>query len=684
MKKISKIIAVILSLSIFICSVPVAATSYWDVIPEMNNNFPNVVAKREGSFWGSGDFFGNTKIDMGWHQYTHLNSDGSTVNTTEAKYMEFDVWSEADVNNTMGFWLSCNVWAESGRALFTFPTLKKGWNHVVIDLNRVLNYANFGAVSYDRANIKCFFLDGTPETKENIELNFRFANWAFTTDETLIDKINNTHPYSVFEKAGLVSHWQQAKGEKMDWRDYFYINGGNNIDASKAQYLEFDLIANVAHKEFSIWISTAGGDLPARKLYYCDVNEGFNHIVINLNNSRSTYQTAEAPWDLTKIKSILIGGFTPATNYNYQFGNFAFTTDVNINPQSPETAPQAVYQSNDIIETRSINLKGEKNNTTDERYFDWNTYAIAFADMIANPLDITKAKYIEFDFYSDTACTFNLSLGSLHETNGFQFYDNRSVQKSVSVKEGWNHIVLTTDEAFRIPDASTLKSYNPKKVTGFILHGVNANYLRLTNVATTFSSFVNDPVLNYRNDFNWGAAIHAPRWGLPYRSDNIELQIKQLAEMGGTLLRVDAVEDLNHLDKTVKLCNAYGIKVLLVVYIPGRTYDSSVSVDLDAIKKHFRTYATRYDGKHGCGKADYIQIDNEMDVSLMGWTGVETHGKDIANYDAKALAHITKQVRAASEGIAEAQTDIKRIINIAWVHYGILKYFYKGGGKIIN
>ena len=680
MKKKSKILAVILVAVLVVCSIPVSAASYWDVIPEMNNKYPYVVAKREGSFWGGGDFWGNTKIAMGWHQYAYLNADGSGVNTVDAKYMEFDVWSEADVNNTMGFWLSCNVWTESGRALFTFPKLSKGWNHVVIDLSKVINYANFGAVSYDRSNIKCFFIDGTPSTEENIELNFRFVNWAFTTDEELAPQMSNTHPYSVFEKSGLVYDWKRNAGETMNWRDFFYINGGNPIDTTKAQYLEFDVLSNVDHNDFNLWLSTTSGDMPARKYYPAgNIKKGLNHIVIDLSRYINIYATEAAPWSDAQVKSILLSAIQLTKNYNFKFYNFAFTTDVNPNPGSPDNVPQAVYQSNDIIDIRNIDLKGEKNNTVDERYFVWSNYATGFADTINNPLDITKAKYIEFDYYSDVDDTVSMSLGSLHEANGFQFYDNRSNRKSFEVSKGWNHIVLTTDGAYREADVATLKTYNPKKVTGFVLHGANAGYIRLTNVALTFSSFIDDPVLNYRDDFNWGAGFHAPSWGLPYRADNIELQVKQLAEMGGTLLRVDATDDINHLDKTVKLCNAYGIKVMLVVYIPGKTFDPNVSVDLDAIKKHFRKYATRYDGKHGHGKADYIQIDNEMDVSLMGWTGVESHGKEIANYDAKALAHITKQVKAASEGVAEAGTDIKRIINIAWVHYGILKYFYQNG-----
>ena len=679
-KNIYKIIAVFLAVVMIVGVIPVSASEYYDTPPEMKNTHKYSVFEREGFYWSDISVTGNTAIAGGRFQYGYFNIDGSTIDTTEATYMEFDVWSDVDISNNLELWLSCNIWEESGRALFTLPSLNEGWNHIVIDLSKTIAIANFGAVSYDRAKIRTMFIRGVPKTQKSERIKIEFANIAFTSDIAPTPKNNPVHKYSVFQKDGFAYNWKQSAGEKMNWTDYFAINGGNAVDISKAKYFEFDLNVNNSVSYFKLWLSNSVGEKPARKAYNTGVLlKGDNHVVIDLSKVANSYETADAKWDKTKIKYIFLEPFTPTENLDYKFSNFTFTTDENPNPDSPDKLPQAVYSNNDIIATRSIDLKGEKNNTLDERFFDWNTYSVAFADTIKNPLDITKANYLEFDYYSDKAGKVRMSLGSLHKANGFQFYDNRSKQKSFEVKKGWNHIVLTTDKEYREIDTYSLKSYNPKAVTGFVLHGANAGYIRLTNVALTFSSFIDDPVLNYRDDFNWGAGFHAPSWGLPYRADNIELQVKQLAEMGGTLLRVDATDDINHLDKTVKLCNAYGIKVMLVVYIPGKTFDPNVSVDLDAIKKHFRKYATRYDGKHGHGKADYIQIDNEMDVSLMGWTGVESHGKEIANYDAKALAHITKQVKAASEGVAEAGTDIKRIINIAWVHYGILKYFYQNG-----
>lgn len=188
-----------------------------------------------------------------------------------------------------------------------------------------------------------------------------------------------------------------------------------------------------------------------------------------------------------------------------------------------------------------------------------------------------------------------------------------------------------------------------------------------------------DPVLTYRDDFDWGSVMHAPSWGPAYSAGNLEQQLHQLAEMGGKLLRVDATGNVGVLDKTVKLCNAYGIKVLLIVYLPSRTFDPDVSFDVEEIETHFRIYAKRYDGNSGCGKADYIQLDNEMDVGIMGWTSMNGYGTEISEYPEDSLKTITEQVKAAVKGIRNGNPNVKIIINIAFVHYGLLKYFQQNG-----
>lgn len=188
-----------------------------------------------------------------------------------------------------------------------------------------------------------------------------------------------------------------------------------------------------------------------------------------------------------------------------------------------------------------------------------------------------------------------------------------------------------------------------------------------------------DPVLTYREDFNWGVCMHTPGGVPTYGAANIEEQLYLAAQMGCKLIRVDAGMPL-YLDKFVKLCNAYGMKVMLIVYIPDRTF--SDNYNLETVEQWYKTYATRYDGRHGCGKADYIQIDNEMDLPLLASAhpnGNVPDGSVKTHYKESELKNLTEQVKAAVRGIKASGSDVKTIINFSWLHYGMLEYFYNNG-----
>lgn len=198
---------------------------------------------------------------------------------------------------------------------------------------------------------------------------------------------------------------------------------------------------------------------------------------------------------------------------------------------------------------------------------------------------------------------------------------------------------------------------------------------------SAFTVSAQDPSLTSRKDFLWGVGLHAPAWSSTYSPTNLEMQLHQAAEMGCKIIRTGIATSIGHTDKTVRLANEYGMKVLLTLGIPGKT--TGENYDLELIEQTFRMYATRYDGKHGYGKVDYIQIDNEMDNFLLAYgheVGISGgHGMEIANFDAKALKNLSVQVDAAIKGVRNSGSSAKTVINIAWVHYGMLKYFEKQG-----
>ena len=205
--------------------------------------------------------------------------------------------------------------------------------------------------------------------------------------------------------------------------------------------------------------------------------------------------------------------------------------------------------------------------------------------------------------------------------------------------------------------------------------------LAVLSSSSVFNAAKVDPVLTSRKDFLWGVCVHTPSINTAiYGAGNTEEQIHLAAKLGVKIIRT-GIESSNvsHTDKVVRLANAYGIKIMAVISIPGKTYDADSPVDLERIRDVYKTWATRYDGKHGFGKIDFIQIDNEMDNELMGRFGVATEGSSISNYNLSDLAVLTPQVKAATEGIKASGSDIKSVINFAFRHYGMLDYFYQNG-----
>lgn len=483
-----------------------------NLVPAMKNEQIESVAQVEGVFWSKSDIAGNYSMppvgaDNNPTWYGHLASE---LDITGAKYIELDIYSTVDVSTYI--WISSAPWADAGRSSFnTGKALKAGWNHLCISLDEFTRTSG----TLNKQAVKNIFLElTTPAVKDGETITFKMANLAFTTNVPAPPEMSNTYAYSVFSKTGTVWNWAQASGVAMDWQDCFYINNGANIDITTAKYLEFDLYANVANENFGIWLSTAYGDSPARRRFNIAVQKGWNHIVIDLTQYVNVAENDTAAWDDTAVKSIFLEPFIPDTDYDYTFANIAFTTDVDPNPgepdpglgTDPEVVPTPKYNAN-VVQTSDVDLKGSETNTVDERYFTWDEYSTAFESMMNEPLVVSAGDYIEFDFYSDIDTTISMALGSRHEANGFQFYDNRSKVKSFDVVTGWNHVVLTTDGAYREADVTTLGSYTADRVTGFIIRFCASGYIRLTNIAVTretplATSTYQNPIIDFADSTN--------------------------------------------------------------------------------------------------------------------------------------------------------------------------------------
>ena len=116
--------------------------------------------------------------------------------------------------------------------------------------------------------------------------------------------------------------------------------------------------------------------------------------------------------------------------------------------------------------------------------------------------------------------------------------------------------------------------------------------------------------LTQRSDFIWGVNGHNKGYAA-YPESQVEKQIKVAAELGVGIYRFNynpaTLDEIEYLDYVVKLCKAYGLKMMLVMDNSGPApnsdgYQSSKEASyISALADRGRMIAARY-----AGKIDYI------------------------------------------------------------------------------
>lgn len=306
--------------------------------PDMKNNYENVVWKNEGMFWTSLSATGNTAIaNSGSETYFPRINSGAGVDASAAEYIEFDVWTDVAVKNTMYLWVSSNAWAESGRKAFIFPALSAGWNHICVNLSQNVNEASWAA-PYDITSIKGFFLEGTPQTDENVPLNLKFANVAFTKSYPDIDG-RLSHLDVVWQNPTAFWSIKVASGTYLPQgpaNNFAYINGGNTVDASTAKYVELDIYASADLTSGGLlWLSRNDyGGSGRGRVSFGTLKKGWNHVCAELStiNTLGGEWEADKPYDASILKTAFLE-ITPnpvdesVTEVELKMANIAFTND---------------------------------------------------------------------------------------------------------------------------------------------------------------------------------------------------------------------------------------------------------------------------------------------------------------------------------------------------------------------
>lgn len=221
-------------------------------------------------------------------------ANGETVDTTDATYIEFDIYSSTDLQSGGAFWITSSFFTESGRRSQGLPALKEGWNHVYYKLDKFTYHPNGEwTTQFDRAAVRGIFFEISPSAVDaSVEnINLKVANVAFTKDVTS----NNTH-VTVDSVEGVVHSSNVGAGENLYPNNFFAL--AHPLTTTDATYIEFDVYATKAtDSEFLLWVADNREASTLRAAYIVPkLEEGWNHVCIDVINYANIRDDFEIGW----------------------------------------------------------------------------------------------------------------------------------------------------------------------------------------------------------------------------------------------------------------------------------------------------------------------------------------------------------------------------------------------------
>ena len=182
-----------------------------------------------------------------------------------------------------------------------------------------------------------------------------------------------------------------------------------------------------------------------------------------------------------------------------------------------------------------------------------------------------------------------------------------------------------------------------------------------------------------RTDFMWGVTSHDYKYP-SYGRDDPEEYIKATAETGAKLFRIGFNQQLDmygleYLDKCVKLCDEYGMDILVLSRFA--TYEED---KLEFNTAYFEMLASRYNGKNGHGFIDYFEVGAEEDVRMLNnkYPVNGPNGDMFEHYYESDLIKWQKLYASCIKGIRNVSTS-KVVIDFSHLHYAPLLYMHQHG-----
>lgn len=341
MKNAKKFLAFLLAVILIVSAIPMSAFAATSDEPEMSNVYEHSVFEKEGLLWEWVKYEGET---MNWQDCTHINN-GASIDLSDARYMEFDLVANV-ANASFNIWLSTAYGDSPARRRFEIE-VKEGTQHVVVDLTKHISEYATADAPWKWSEVKTLFLQTFTITTD---IDYKFYNVAFTTNEPPTPSMKNNCDNVVWSSkgVGITRNYDRGDGTVWgttgvaSWNDVFieeFIDGGagiaaGSVDASQAQYIEFDIYVSADMPAMSFWISSntstnsgrARSTIPA-------TTAGWNHIAINLatfNSAGGVFGTPPIPYDTSALKSYIIettiNPIDPdVSNVTIKMANIAFT-----------------------------------------------------------------------------------------------------------------------------------------------------------------------------------------------------------------------------------------------------------------------------------------------------------------------------------------------------------------------
>lgn len=173
--------------------------------------------------------------------------------------------------------------------------------------------------------------------------------------------------------------------------------------------------------------------------------------------------------------------------------------------------------------------------------------------------------------------------------------------------------------------------------------------------------------------FSWGVNGHNRAYAA-YPEAALEGQIETAARLGAKLYRFNfnpvTEADFTYTERVVKLCEKYGMSLMLVLDDMSGTPDEIYSRQLEMAKRF-------------AGRIEYYQLFNETDVYAMhtddGSLYHDGDGSTLADYAPARVKELTEKMLSSQKALREGDKNAKLVINFAWKHTALLKAYEDAG-----